>query len=278
MTLTAKWTCSSVMTSGGASRMMLTCVAARPRILPCQPLSAAGPVDRRRTLRQKALALHQQADLPGTAALLRFGLVDDDGDQQALAADRLDPAIVGRRAARSDRLEFLRVTWPKRQRMSSGVIRRLSHLEFSPHELAHSLCTFRHLLVDQDVQRGRSDRASERVAAVRRAVLAGLDDLHDVVVAQDGRDGVDAPGQGFSERRDVATDVAVVLAEPVTSGLSLARTWTRRRIRRTAFRSAQSRFGPRQGSRGHCASCKAHGLLADSLRPGRRHCPQDISE
>lgn len=63
------------------------------------------------------------------------------------------------------------------------------------------------------LERGRRDARRNRVAAVRRAVLASPDRQHHLVVGKDGRDGVEAAREGLAEDKEVGPDALVVASE-----------------------------------------------------------------
>lgn len=112
-----------------------------------------------RRLGEETLALHQEAELPGRAAFRALALLKDDGVEQSPATDLLDKW-------RADRLDLL------------------------AENLAEPLGPVGEVLVDEDIERGHGDGTAERVAAVSRAVLSGLDGQHDLLVGEHAGNGV----------------------------------------------------------------------------------------
>ncbi len=72
------------------------------------------------------------------------------------------------------------------------------------------------MLLVEDTQGGPRDSAAERVAAVRAAVAARIEDIHHVAAADDGRDRVEAAGQRLAQDVEVRRDVLVLAGEPST--------------------------------------------------------------
>lgn len=132
---------ASVMIKGGARRMLHdeeqgdVSVGERGRERGRRE-SEDAHVDVRR-LGEDALALHDEAQVPRRPAALALGLVDDDGVEEALAADLGDPAAV-----RADRLELAQA---------------------GAHLVAHRLGARREVLLDDDLERGLGNGARERV-------------------------------------------------------------------------------------------------------------------
>lgn len=143
-------------------------------------------------LGDEAVVLHGHAEIPGGAAVGR--VVDDDGVEEAASA-HLDDEV--------------------------GFGDEVLHGGAEP--VAEVAGLLGELFVPDHVEGGHGHRAADRVAAEGGAVLAGVDDAHDVVVGEDGADGVDAAGDGLSEDEQVGLDVfgltlAVALARAGAAG------------------------------------------------------------
>jgi hypothetical protein len=123
---------------------------------------------------EQTLALQQEAEIPSCPAV-GSSLIDHDGVQQTLAADDLDDGRV-------ERLDTLAEGVAKLLRLGREVV------------LLHEL------------QRPDGHSAAKRVAAVRRAVGAGLDDEHDLLAAKHRADGVHAARDGLAERDHIGLD------------------------------------------------------------------------
>lgn len=130
---------------------------------------------------QQPLVLHQHTQIP-RAVPAGLGLVDDDRVEQAFPTDLFDHRI-------------------------REVVQAL------PEHLSQQLCPLDHVLIADDLERADRDGAAQRVAAVRRAVGAGLDGEHDVPGAEHAGDGVHAAGDGFAEEDEVGLDAAPFVAE-----------------------------------------------------------------
>ncbi|KAI3475961.1 hypothetical protein L1887_62519 [Cichorium endivia] len=145
-------------------------------------------------LGQQTQMFKQQAELPRAPAFGRLCLVDDNGVEQTPAADTGKQGVV-------DLHELLAELFAK------------------------LLCALGKLFVDQHVDGSAGDGASERVAAVRRTVLARLDAQHHLAISQNGRDRVDAARERLAERDNVRAHAVVLVAEhlarPAEPGLDL---------------------------------------------------------
>lgn len=146
-------------------------------------------------LGEETLLLKKKAQLPGGAAV-GLRLINDDGVQET--------ATTG-------------------EGQSGG----LDLGDLGTELLAQDLGLLDQVLLLDDLEGSHGDSASEGVASVGGSVLTGLDDEHNVVVGEDGRDGVDTSREGLAEQKDVGLNVVVVNAEHLAgtgkTGLDLVR-------------------------------------------------------
>nr|POE63625.1 hypothetical protein CFP56_04528 [Quercus suber] len=151
--------------------------------------------DLERAAYQQSLFLHQHAEVP-RAVPARLGLVDDDGVHQAPPADHRDRGVP-----------------------------RLDVAQALAEHLAERLRALDEVLFLDDLEGFDRDGRAERVAAVGRAVGAGLDGQHDGFAAEDAGDGVHASRDGFAEEDQVGLDATPFVAEqptgPRDTGLDL---------------------------------------------------------
>lgn len=134
---------------------------------------------------QQTLCLHQHAQIPSSVPV-GLGLVNDNGIEQTLAADRLD----------------------------QGALQVLQAL---PEEVAELLSAFDHLLLLNNFQSTDRNGTAQWVTAVGRTVGAGLDREHDVLTAQHARDGVHTTGNGLAEEDKIGLDSAPLVAQQLAS-------------------------------------------------------------
>lgn len=136
-------------------------------------------------LGEEALALEQEAQLPGSAAV-GLALVNDNGVQKTTATGKGEGGVLD---------------------LGDGGAELLAE---------DGRLLDKVLLLD-DLEGGDGDGASEGVTTVGGAVLTGLDAKHDLVVGEDSRDRVDTAGQGLAEKENIGLDIIVVDAEQLAS-------------------------------------------------------------
>ena len=135
-------------------------------------------------LGQQALLLQDQAQIPCRVSV-GFGLVDHHRIQQALPTDRGNGGVLegGKAGAET---------------------------------LAQNLCALREILVAHNLECCEGDCATQWIAAVGRAVGAGLDREHDFLASQDDGDGVDATRDSLSEENQIWFDAVMLVAEELS--------------------------------------------------------------
>ena len=110
------------------------------------------------------------------------GRIDLDADQQALAAHFGDRRVVDR------------------AQLGEQLVAAHARL------LAQALA-------QQQVERGDADRRGERVAAEGAAVVAGMEDRHDLLAGEEGADRQQAAAERLAEHQAVGADAFVVAGE-----------------------------------------------------------------
>lgn len=136
-------------------------------------------------LGQETLALEQKGQVPGSAAV-GSSLVNDAGVQQTLTTDKLDDG-------------------------------RVDLLDALTEDLAEFLSVLNHLLLLNQLEGTDRDGTAEWVTTVGRTVGSGLDNAKDVLVGENGRDGVHTTGDGLSEGDHVGLDASPVRGKHLTS-------------------------------------------------------------
>lgn len=130
---------------------------------------------------QEALALQQQTEIPSSSTV-GSRLVNDDGIQQALAADDLDNGRV-----------------QSRDTVAEDVAKLLSLV---------SEIIFLHKLKSPN-----GNSATQGVTTVRRTMRTRLNDHHDILAAKHGTDGVHAARDGLAKRDHIRLDAGPLGAQ-----------------------------------------------------------------
>lgn len=114
-----------------------------------------------------------------------LGLVNDNGIEQTLAANRLNQ-------------------------------RALQILQALPENVAELLSALDHLLLLHDLQSADRDGTAQWITAVGRTMGAGLDREHDVLAAEHARDGVHTTRDGLAQKDQIGFDSAPLVAQQLT--------------------------------------------------------------
>lgn len=130
---------------------------------------------------QQTLGLHQHAQIPSRVSV-GLGLVNDNGIEQTLAANRLDQ-------------------------------RALQILQALAEDVAELLGTLNHLFLLDNLQSTDGNGTAEGVTAVGRTVGAGLNREHDVLATEHTRDRVHTTRDGLAQQDQVRLNSAPLVAQ-----------------------------------------------------------------
>lgn len=134
-----------------------------------------------RATHQQSLVLEQHAEIPGGVAV-GLGFVDDDGVEEALAADGGD----------------------------DGVVEGVEAVTEAFAELGGAL---HHVLLADELEGADGDGRPERIAAEGGPVRARFDGEHEVFGAEHAAHGIHAAGEGFAQCDEIGFDAAVLVTE-----------------------------------------------------------------
>lgn len=134
---------------------------------------------------QQTLLLHQHTEVPCRVSI-GLRLVNDNGIEQTLATDGLNH-------------------------------RAVDGLQAIAEDVAELLGPFDHLLLLDNFQSPDGHRTTQGVTAISRSVSTRFDGEHNILTAQNTRDGIHSTRNGLAQQHQIGLDAAPLVAEKLTS-------------------------------------------------------------